>query len=68
MAKPNSQRKNLPGRNPIDPMVLARYIVEGTGEPLAGQSKAKKLQGKHGRNVKRGSPRGPKSFSGLVSN
>lgn len=50
-AKTNSQPKKLPGKNPTDPMQLARLVVEAAiGEPLKwpkkriGKSKAKRRE------------------------
>jgi hypothetical protein len=42
MPKPNSQPKKLPGKNPTDPMVLARSVIEAAiGEPLTPKKKRK---------------------------
>jgi hypothetical protein len=43
MPKPNPQPKKLPGKNPTEPMMLARSVVEdATGECLSVAKRPKK--------------------------
>jgi len=40
MPKPKSKKQKLPGKNPTDPMWLARSVVEAAiGEPLTPKKK-----------------------------